>query len=181
LNWPGQNGAEVLNYHEVKVREALMEMTAGIGPDSCIDAVGMEAHGFSPDNIIDAIKQETKIWARTALTSCARPSWRVRKGGTVSVPGVYGGDRRQMADRRFHGEGPDDLKTGQTHVQKLSAAAPRADPGGQDRHHRSDQPPAAAGAGRRGLQELQGKPERMDQGRAEAARLINGLRSLSLP
>jgi threonine dehydrogenase-like Zn-dependent dehydrogenase len=55
------NGAEVLNYHEVKVREALLEMTAGLGPDSCIDAVGMESHGFSPDNIIDAVKQETRL------------------------------------------------------------------------------------------------------------------------
>lgn len=40
-------GAEVINFEEVDVREALVEMTGGIGPDACIDAVGMESHGFS--------------------------------------------------------------------------------------------------------------------------------------
>ena len=49
-------GAEVINYHDVKVREALFEMTGGIGPDAVIDAVGMESHGFSFDNVIDAVK-----------------------------------------------------------------------------------------------------------------------------
>ena len=111
-----KNGAEVLNYHEVKVREALMEMTAGIGPDACIDAVGMEAHGFSPDNILDAVKQETKLGTdrqhvlRETIMAC-------RKGGRISVPGVYGGIGDKLPIGAFMQKGLT-IKTGQTHVQK---------------------------------------------------------------
>jgi threonine dehydrogenase-like Zn-dependent dehydrogenase len=109
-------GAEVLNYHDVKVREALTEMTGGIGPDACIDAVGMESHGFAFDNIVDAIKTTTKLGTdrthalREVLMAC-------RKGGRVSIPGVYGG----MADKFPIGalmEKGLTVKTGQTHVQK---------------------------------------------------------------
>src|SRR6187551_573300 len=83
-------GAEILDFEEVNVREALMEMTGGIGPDACIDAVGMESHGFSIDNVLDAIKTTTKLGTdrahvlREVLMAC-------RKGGRVSIPGVYGG------------------------------------------------------------------------------------------
>src|SRR5690606_23201718 len=49
-------GAVPLNFEEVDVREALTEMTGGIGPDACIDAVGLEAHGFGIDNIIDTME-----------------------------------------------------------------------------------------------------------------------------
>src|SRR3569832_411332 len=81
-------GAEIINFEETHVHEALMEMTAGIGPDAVIDAVGMEAHGFSPDNVLDVVKQNIGPGAdrghafRQALLAC-------RKGGRVSVPGVY--------------------------------------------------------------------------------------------
>ncbi len=110
------NGAEVLNYHEVKVREALLEMTAGLGPDSCIDAVGMESHGFSPDNIIDAVKQETRLG--TDRPHVLRETiMAVRKGGTVSVPGVYGGVADKWPVGAFMEKGLT-LKTGQTHVQR---------------------------------------------------------------
>jgi threonine dehydrogenase-like Zn-dependent dehydrogenase len=83
-------GAEVLSYEEVDVREALDEMTGGIGPDACIDAVGMESHGLSPDNIVDKIKAKTFLGTdrphalRQAILAC-------RKGGRLSIPGVYGG------------------------------------------------------------------------------------------
>lgn len=109
-------GAEVINYHDVKVREALAEMTGGIGPDAVIDAVGMESHGFSFDNIVDAIKTTTKLGTdrthalREVIMAC-------RKGGRVSVPGVYGG----MADKFPVGalmQKGLQLKTGQTHVQR---------------------------------------------------------------
>jgi threonine dehydrogenase-like Zn-dependent dehydrogenase len=109
-------GAEVINYHDVKVREALMEMTAGIGPDAVIDAVGMESHGFTIDNVIDAVKTTTKLGTdrthvlREVILAC-------RKGGRVSIPGVYGG----MADKFPIGalmEKGLSVKTGQTHVQK---------------------------------------------------------------
>ena len=52
-------GAEILDYREVDVREALAEMTGGIGPDAVIDAVGLEAHGISIDNILDQAKSMT--------------------------------------------------------------------------------------------------------------------------
>src|SRR3954471_19668819 len=109
-------GAEVLDFEEVKVREALAEMTGGIGPDACIDAVGMESHGFSFDNIVDAIKTTTKLGTdrthvlREVIMAC-------RKGGRVSIPGVYGG----MADKFPIGalmEKGLTVKSGQTHVQK---------------------------------------------------------------
>lgn len=84
------SGADVLNYEEVSVLEALNEMTAGRGPDCCIDAVGMEAHGHGPvyayDRAKQAVRMETDrpIALREAILAC-------RNGGTVSVMGVYGG------------------------------------------------------------------------------------------
>jgi threonine dehydrogenase-like Zn-dependent dehydrogenase len=111
-------GVEVINFEETHVLEALMEMTAGIGPDAVIDAVGMEAHGFSPDNVLDVIKQNIGPAAdrghafRQALLAC-------RKGGRVSVPGVYGGmlDKFPLGAMMEKGL---TIKSGQTHVQKYS-------------------------------------------------------------
>src|SRR3546814_996208 len=51
-------GAETINFRHTNVREALIEMTGGIGPDAVLDAVGMEAHGFAIDNMIDIVKQK---------------------------------------------------------------------------------------------------------------------------
>ena len=83
-------GAEVLDYSRVDIHEALMEMTAGRGPDRCIDCVGMEAHGYGADYWYDKTKQQLRLHTergtvlRQAIRAC-------RKGGTVSVLGVYGG------------------------------------------------------------------------------------------
>ncbi|WP_031079225.1 zinc-dependent alcohol dehydrogenase [Streptomyces sp. NRRL S-118] len=84
-------GAETLNYEESDVLEALRDMTAGRGPDACIDAVGMEAHHpTGPVHAYDRAKQATHMETerphalREAILSC-------RNGGTVSVVGVYGG------------------------------------------------------------------------------------------
>jgi threonine dehydrogenase-like Zn-dependent dehydrogenase len=86
-----QAGAtEVINYEEVDAGEALKEMTGGRGPDSCIDAVGMEAHGTAPDYLYDKAKQAVRLETdrptalRQVIVACG-------KGGTVSIPGVYGG------------------------------------------------------------------------------------------
>ena len=95
-----------------------MEMTGGIGPDAVIDAVGMEAHGFAPDNVIDLVKQKIAPGAdrghvlRQALLAC-------RKGGRVSVPGVYGGmlDKWPLGAMMQKGI---QIRTGQTHVQKYT-------------------------------------------------------------
>lgn len=111
-------GAKTINFEQTHVLEALMEMTGGIGPDAVIDAVGMEAHGFSPDNVVDVIKQNIGPAAdrghafRSALLAC-------RKGGRVSVPGVYGGmlDKFPLGAMMEKGL---TIKTGQTHVQKYT-------------------------------------------------------------
>lgn len=83
-------GAETLDYTDVDVNEALREMTGGRGPDVCIEAVGMEAHGTGPQYVYDRIKQALRLQTdravalRQAIHAC-------RKGGTVSVAGVFGG------------------------------------------------------------------------------------------
>jgi len=109
-------GAETINYEQTKVYEALMEMTGGVGPDACIDAVGLEAHGGFVDNIIDQIKVSTFLGTdrahviRQIIVAC-------RKGGRVSMPGVYGGfvDKFPLGALMEKGL---TLRTGQTHVQK---------------------------------------------------------------
>jgi threonine dehydrogenase-like Zn-dependent dehydrogenase len=81
-------GAETLDYSAVDVHAALKEMTGGRGPDACIDAVGLEAHGAEQmyDRVKQALSLETDrpIALRDAITAC-------RNGGTVSVIGVYSG------------------------------------------------------------------------------------------
>ncbi|WP_437664611.1 zinc-dependent alcohol dehydrogenase [Sorangium sp. So ce1182] len=85
-----KGGAEVLNYEEVHVNEALREMTAGRGPDACIDAVGMEADSTGITDVYDRVKQSLRVQLdrpavlRQAIHAC-------RKGGTVAVMGVYFG------------------------------------------------------------------------------------------
>jgi threonine dehydrogenase-like Zn-dependent dehydrogenase len=111
-----QMGAETIDDHEVKVREALREMTGGIGPDACVDAVGMESHGFSIDNVVDAAKAATRLGTdrphvlREVLMAC-------RKGGRVSIPGVYGGVGDKIPIGALMEKGLQ-IRTGQTHVQK---------------------------------------------------------------
>ena len=109
-------GAEVIDFTRTHVLEALMEMTGGIGPDAVIDAVGMESHGFAPDNILDTVKQTVGIGAdrghalRMALMA-------VRKGGRVSIPGVYGGFMDTFPMGALMEKGLQ-VRTGQTHVQR---------------------------------------------------------------
>ncbi|MBV9172253.1 MAG: glutathione-dependent formaldehyde dehydrogenase [Chloroflexi bacterium] len=107
---------DVLNYEETDVMEALKEITAGRGPDACIDAVGMEAHTDSPLYGYDRSKQMLRMETdrpfalRQAILAC-------RSGGTVSVIGVYGGfvDKFPMGavvNRSLT------IKSGQAHVQR---------------------------------------------------------------
>ena len=109
-------GAETLNYEEVDVIDALKEMTGGRGPDACIDAVGMEAHGHGPmyafDRVMHAARLETDrpLALREAIRAC-------RNGGTVSVIGAYGGyiDRfpiGSVMNRSLT------IRSGQCHVQR---------------------------------------------------------------
>lgn len=119
LNLARQLGAEILDYTQGDVREALSDMTGGIGPDACIDCVGMESHGLTIDNVIDQIKVSTfmatdRIHAlRQAILAC-------RKGGRLSLPGVYGGFSDAFPIGQLMEKGLT-VKSGQTHVQKFTA------------------------------------------------------------
>jgi len=109
-------GAETLNYEEVDVYEALMHMTGGDGPDSCIDAVGMEAHMPGVLGLYDRAKQammlenDRPMALRQAIMCC-------RNGGTVSVIGVYSGfiDKFPMGSVMNRSL---TIKTGQCHVHR---------------------------------------------------------------
>jgi len=109
-------GAETVNDAEVNVLECLDVMTGGRGPDACIDAVGMEAHSHGPVGVLDRVKQAAMLETdrptvlREAIQAC-------RKGGTVSVPGVYGGFADKIPLGALMNKGLT-LKSGQTHVQR---------------------------------------------------------------
>ena len=111
-------GAEVIDFRKTDVRDALMEMSGGIGCDAVIDAVGMEAHGFAIDNMIDIAKQKAGIGADRA-SALKQAILAVRPGGRVSIPGVYGG----MTDKFPLGalmEKGLQVRSGQTHVQRYT-------------------------------------------------------------
>jgi threonine dehydrogenase-like Zn-dependent dehydrogenase len=117
LHLAEESGAETLNYSEIPdLIEVLKELTGGRGPDACIDAVGMEAHGVSFDAISDEIKQRMMLETdrpmvlRQCIQSC-------RKGGVVSIPGVYGGFIDKVPFGAAFGKGLT-LKMGQTHMHK---------------------------------------------------------------
>ena len=111
-----RGGAVALNYDEKDVADTLKEMTGGMGPDACIDAVGMEAHGSSIDAIYDKVKQKVRLGTdrphalRQAIQTC-------RKGGTISIPGVYGGFLDKLNFGAAFAKGLT-FRMGQTHVQK---------------------------------------------------------------
>jgi threonine dehydrogenase-like Zn-dependent dehydrogenase len=106
---------ETINYEEESVQERLRELTGGRGPDACIDAVGMEAHGHGMTYAYDRTKQalmletDRPIALREAILAC-------RNGGIVSVIGAYGGfiDKFPMGavmNRSLT------IRSGQCHVQ----------------------------------------------------------------
>jgi threonine dehydrogenase-like Zn-dependent dehydrogenase len=109
-------GAETIDYSQTSVLEALKEMTGGRGPDACIDAVGMEADGHGIAALYDKVKQTLRMQTerptalREAIMAC-------RNGGTVSVPGVYGGFADKIPLGSFMNRALT-FKTGQTHVQR---------------------------------------------------------------
>ena len=107
---------DVIDYEEESVLETLAELTAGRGPDACIDAVGLEAHGHAAVYAYDRAKQMMRIQPdrptalREAILAC-------KNGGTVSVVGVYGGfiDKFPMGAIINRGL---TLRAGQCHVQR---------------------------------------------------------------
>ncbi|MDO3702009.1 zinc-dependent alcohol dehydrogenase [Micromonospora sp. C28SCA-DRY-2] len=126
-------GVETVNYADTDVLEALREMTAGRGPDACIEAVGMESHDVGPAYAYDKAKQTARLQSdrptsvRQAIMAC-------RKGGTVSIVGVYGG----LVDKFPLGAAMNKalvLRMGQMHAQRYipmlldRLAAGEIDPG----------------------------------------------------
>jgi threonine dehydrogenase-like Zn-dependent dehydrogenase len=109
-------GADTLDSMDPDLFSTLRDMTGGLGPDACIDAVGMEAHGPHLDYYYDKIKTMAMLSTdrisalRSALHAC-------RKGGTVSVPGVYGGWLDKVPFGAAMNKGLT-IKTGQTHVHR---------------------------------------------------------------
>jgi threonine dehydrogenase-like Zn-dependent dehydrogenase len=123
--------AETLNYEEVSVLEALREMTGGRGPDACIDAVGLEAQGHGFAGAYDRMNQTLRLQTdrptalREAIMAC-------RNGGTVSIPGVYGGFLDKVPFGAVVNKALT-LKSGQTHAQRyLKPLLERIDSGAID-------------------------------------------------
>jgi threonine dehydrogenase-like Zn-dependent dehydrogenase len=131
LAMAGTHGkAETINFDKEEVYERLNAMTQGRGPDRCIDAVGCEAHGTGGvDAVLDNVKAGVKLATdrahviRQAIFCC-------RKGGTVSVPGVYVGLIDKMPFGAAVNKGLT-IKTGQTHVQRYGKALLEKIEGGQ--------------------------------------------------
>lgn len=112
-------GADIINYEEVDdLVEELKWVTAGRGPDACIDAVGMEAHGAGFIGAYDYGKQRMKLSfdrplaLRQMIQACA-------KGGVISVPGVYGGFLDKIPFGASFGKGLV-FKMGQTHMMRYT-------------------------------------------------------------
>ena len=109
--------AETINFLEEDVHETLKAMTKGRGPDSCIDAVGAEAHGTgSLSAVYDNVKAKIGL-ATDRPTPLRQAIMACRKGGTVSMPGVYVGMLDKVPMGAFMNKGLT-LKSGQTHVQR---------------------------------------------------------------
>jgi threonine dehydrogenase-like Zn-dependent dehydrogenase len=112
-----EGGAVTIDMHDEYVYDRLLDLTGGIGPDICIDAVGMEAHGSTA---LESAYDKLKTWTfmeterphviRQAINCC-------RKGGTVSIPGVYGGFSDKIPVGAMMNKGLT-IKTGQTHVHR---------------------------------------------------------------
>ena len=115
LDMARQANADIVDYEDDNdIVEILKEMTGGRGPDGCIDCVGMEAHGHDFVALYDSAKQRLRMSfdrpkvLRQAIQAC-------RKGGTVSIPGVYGGLLDKIPFGAAFGKALT-LKMGQTHV-----------------------------------------------------------------
>lgn len=109
--------AETLDFSEVDIYDALMEMTGGRGPDRCIDCVGTESSpGASFDAALDQVKAALFLGTdrphvlREAILCC-------RKGGTISIPGVYVGLLDNIPFGPAMNKGLS-FRMGQTHTQR---------------------------------------------------------------
>jgi threonine dehydrogenase-like Zn-dependent dehydrogenase len=127
LEMAARNGIETLDEEDQEdVSAALRELTGGRGPDSVIDAVGMEAHGapgaetaqkvtgMLPDAVASKLTEKAAVDRLSALLACVDS---VRRGGTVSISGVYGGQLDPLPMMQIFDKGLQ-LRMGQAHVRR---------------------------------------------------------------
>jgi threonine dehydrogenase-like Zn-dependent dehydrogenase len=111
-----QRGVVTIDFQNEDVYDRLKQLTAGRGPDACIEAVGLEAHGTTLDAYYDRVK--TAVYLATDRPTALRQAIHAcRKGGVVSIPGVYGGFLDKMPFGAAFAKGLT-FKMGQTHVMK---------------------------------------------------------------
>jgi threonine dehydrogenase-like Zn-dependent dehydrogenase len=118
LKLAADSGAIVLDETHGEVMRRLDDLTGGRGPDACIDAVGLEAHGKGVQNAYDRVKQALKL-ETDRPTALRNAIYAVRKGGTVSIPGVYGGFVDKFPMGAAFGKGVT-FKMGQTKFHKYA-------------------------------------------------------------
>jgi threonine dehydrogenase-like Zn-dependent dehydrogenase len=122
-----RHGIEAIDVTDLDdVPGALIEMTGGRGPDAIVDAVGMEAHGspvgklvqaaanLLPDKVADPMIDKAGIDRLAVLHAAVKA---VRRGGTVSISGVYGGEQDPMPMMEMFDRGIQ-LRMGQCHVRR---------------------------------------------------------------
>jgi len=123
-----RNGITAINHDEIEgdISDHLRELTDGRGPDSTIDAVGMEAHGAGgaellqkaagllPDAMAAKMTEKAAVDRLSALLACIDT---VRRGGTVSISGVYGGQLDPLPMMQIFDKGLQ-LRMGQAHVKQ---------------------------------------------------------------
>ena len=129
LEMARRNGVEAINGDEHEdISAAIRELTGGRGPDSTIDAVGMEAHrggapvaelaqkatGLLPDALAAKAVEKAAVDRLSALLACIDT---VRRGGTVSISGVYGGQVDPLPMFQIFDKGLQ-LRMGQAHVRQ---------------------------------------------------------------
>jgi len=110
-------GAETINFLEENIFDRLLDLTGGQGPDSCIDAVGLEAHGAGTVGAWYDKAKTSLFMATDRLEALRQAIHACRKGGTVSVPGVYGGLLDKVPFGAAFAKGLT-FKMGQTHVHR---------------------------------------------------------------
>ncbi|QDY07472.1 glutathione-dependent formaldehyde dehydrogenase [Micromonospora sp. HM134] len=127
LEMARRHGIETLDVSQLDdVPGALIDLVDGRGPDAVIDAVGMEAHGSTsgklaqsaagllPDKLARTMIDKVAVDRLTVLKAALRA---VRRGGTVSVSGVYGGEVDPMPLMEMFDRGIQ-LRMGQCHVRR---------------------------------------------------------------
>jgi threonine dehydrogenase-like Zn-dependent dehydrogenase len=118
LQMARDGGAITIDMHDEYVYDRLLDLTGGMGPDACIDAVGMEAHGYTAvESFYDKVKtnlfmETERPHALRQMISCCR------KGGVLSVAGVYGGLADKIPLGAIMNKGLT-IRTGQTHVHRF--------------------------------------------------------------